>query len=162
MKLLKTLLDPRIALLIFLIYCIAYFVFLDEEGGFTSNFLNFGPSIDPANPTKFMGININTWSKTLMVYSISFITALLTGYYEVSSNNFMEKLVDPQLTSPFGLTLSTIITSFDKIIGLMLQIISILLISTQQLQFMLPELVADILVGIFDTYFLFDQKKLSS
>jgi hypothetical protein len=155
MRILKKLLDPRVAILVFILYLVAYFIYLDEEGGFGNGFFNFGPS---SNST-FMQISINTWPKVIVLYLISFFTALMTGYYETAlSSNFMEKLMDPDLKVPYNDRTVFGIVSIDKVIGLFLEILSILIITSQQFQFMLPALVADLMIGVVDASFLLGQK----
>lgn len=154
-KLVDLLMDPRVAILLFMLFCIAYVVFMDEEGAFSKRFLKFGPGPD----ANFMGITLDSWSKVVMVYAISFCTALMTGYYGAAlSTNFYEKLIDPDLVVPFSRRVVFGIVSVDKAIGLLLEIITIMVITTQQLQFMVPGLFADLLVGVLEASYLLGQK----
>lgn len=147
--------DPRVALFIFLAYCIGYLVFIDEENALEDGFMNFGPGPD----TVFMKIKLDTWGKVFSVYAISFLTALMEGYYETSmATGFHQQLADPELALPVSQTWAFAIVTFDHVIGLLLQIINFMLIQTLQLQFLLPGLLADVFVGIFETK-LFISKK---
>lgn len=157
--LLEMILDPRVAIVIFLIYCIAYIIVLDEEGYLSANFLSFGPSKTAAT---FAGVSLDTWGKVLAVYGISFATSLVSGYYEISYvSNFMEKLIDPELRVPFGFSTTISLVSVDKIVRAILNIINIFVIMTQQLQFIVPGLIANIIVAWIDATYLLGQKKLT-
>lgn len=152
---LKAILDPRVAVVIFLAYCIGYLVFLDEENAFYGSFLQFGPS----STTKFMGIPIDTWSKCLTMYGISFASGIMSAYYGTSlSANFDQRLQDPDLELPFGRGMTMTIKTMDEVISFFVTIISILMITSQQVQFMLPELLANILMGLLETHYLLDSK----
>jgi hypothetical protein len=159
-RLLKWVMDPRVATVLFLIFLIGYFIFLDEEGGLdSSGFFLFGPSSDPN--INFLGVQINSWSKVITLYTISFVSALMSGYYDVVlSSNFMEKLVDPELVVPWSTPVVFGITSMDKVIGMGLEIINILIISSRQFQFMVPAVLADLAIGFLEANFLLSQKMI--
>lgn len=158
-NILELILDPRVAIVVFLTFCIVYLVLLDTEGYLASGFLSFGPS--PTYPAKFAGLSLDTWNKVLAVYGISFATSLVAGYYEISYvSNFMEKLIDPELRVPFGFSTTISLVSVDKIARAILTIINIFVIMTQQLQFILPGLIANIIVAWIDATYLLGQKKL--
>jgi hypothetical protein len=153
---LEQMMDPRIAVTVFLAFLIGYYVFLDEESQLGENgFFAFGPS----NNVVFMGIAVNTWGKCITLYAISFFTALMTGYYEAAlGNNFMMKLVDADVSMPWSQPTVFGLVSIDKVIGMLLEIIEVLIITSQQFQFMIPALVGDLAIGVLDAAFLLNQK----
>ena len=73
----KTFFEPRVAFAIFIVFIIIYLVFLDAEGAFTNNFLKFGPD----DNTKFLHMKVNTWTKVILIYIVSFFGSILTRYY---------------------------------------------------------------------------------
>src|SRR3989344_9637192 len=73
---------PRTALIIILLFFLGFFLTEGFTYGFGSNFLSFGPAKDENNNyTKFMGINVDTWKKVSLVYSIIFVSTILQSYY---------------------------------------------------------------------------------
>ena len=135
--------SPSVAVVIFMIFLILYFVFLDLEGGFGYTFLHFGPGTDRDNTTSFMGIKLDSWRKVIILYVVSFFSALMTTYYHstythIVSNKVLSSTVD---AIPYGKIETYAIMLLDPIIIESLAIIEFFTTLTLQFQFILPALV---------------------
>ena len=76
--------NPFLAVIIFILFLVGFFIYLDLEGSFANGFLHFGPGSDNDNTAQFMGIEINSWSKVLTLYALCFCTGLLKSYYDMT------------------------------------------------------------------------------
>lgn len=47
-----------------------------------TTFFHVGPGNKPENTTTFIGMNIDTWSKTIGVYCIALLSSLVWSYYQ--------------------------------------------------------------------------------
>jgi len=132
--------NPYIAVIIFLIFLIGFFIYLDLEGSFANGFLHFGPGSDKDNTTYFMGIEINSWSKVLTLYALCFSTGLLKSYYDMTvDTNIIQHLGDPNVTAlPYTKSGVYAITLIDPLIMHSLWLLEILITITVQLQFIFP------------------------
>lgn len=155
---LDTLASPKFVVVLFTGFLIAYLIFIDLEGGFSKNFLHFGPGTDETNTTKFIGITLDTWPKVLIIYGIAFCAAAMTAYYSmVTQNNLHMYLWNPAVkVVPFSKTWTYAIVLMEPFLYNINYIISILSILTMQLQFIIPEF-----LGGFLASFPFDLQRLS-
>ena len=62
--------NPYIVVVIFVLFLMFYFVYLDVEGSFANGFLHFGPGGDNSNTTQFMGVTLDSWSKVFTLYFV--------------------------------------------------------------------------------------------
>lgn len=133
--------SPSLAVVIFLFFMIGYFIFLDLEGGFANGFLKFGPGgEDENNSTYFMGIKVDTWAKTYTLYVVSFLSGLLSSYYNMTlDKGFMPSLEKSVI--PYGRNETYVISLLDPLIVEILYIIQVFATITLQLQFILPSVV---------------------
>jgi hypothetical protein len=134
--------SPSVAVLIFLVFILFYFIFLDIEGGFQYGFLQFGPGAkDEANATYFMSIKVDTWTKTYILYAVSFLAGLLSAYYNGTlSGNFYNTFQNSSAI-PLGRVETYSIALLDPLIMEILYIIELFATITLQLQFILPGLI---------------------
>jgi hypothetical protein len=132
--------SPSLAVFIFLIFIIGYFIFLDLEGGFANGFLQFGPGgNDDQHSTYFMGIKVDTWAKTYTLYVISFLSGLLSSYYNMTLNKGFVPSLEKSVV-PYGSTETYVIALIDPLIVEVLYIIQVFATITLQLQFILPSI----------------------
>jgi len=141
---------PAVVTVSFLIFLILYFIFLDVEGSFNSDFLQFGPSKDEANMSYFMGIRIDSWTKVLILYTISFLTGTLTSLYDLSVGSAIHMNVyNTEITKINESALSTYsIMLVDPFIRESLIIIALFTSLTLQFQFILPGVIGRYLVHV--------------
>jgi hypothetical protein len=130
--------SPALAVFIFMIFLVGYFVFLDLEGGFSNGFLQFGPgATDEEHATYFMSIKVDTWPKTYVLYAISLLSGLLSSYYNVTLNKGFLPGLDKSVV-PYGQTETYAISLIDPLIIEFIYIIQVFATITLQLQFILP------------------------
>jgi hypothetical protein len=142
--------SPKVALIIFTLFLVAYIVFIDEEGGFKGKFLHFGPGTDASNTTSFMNIKLDSWQKVGLLYAVSFFAALLTTYYQsVMSNNIHSYIWNRALdTIPYSKTWTYAIVMMEPFFYQVLSIIQFFTSLTMQLQFILPQFVGSLIADL--------------
>lgn len=134
--------NPRVVVVLFILFLVGYLVFIDEEGGFAGNFTTFGPS-----DTKFMMMKLDTWPKVIVLYIVSFLSAMMTTYYDnVMETNVHSYIWNPAIKKvPFSRFWTYIIVFLEPIFMEILGLITLLASLTLQLQFILPELLGSFL-----------------
>lgn len=142
--------SPKVALIVFTLFLVAYVVFIDEEGGFKGKFLHFGPGTDASNTTSFMNIKLDSWKKVGLLYAVSFFAALLTTYYQsVMSNNIHSYIWNRALdTIPYSKTWTYAIVLMEPFFYQILSIVQFFTSLTMQLQFILPQFVGSLVADL--------------
>jgi hypothetical protein len=142
--------SPKVALIVFTLFLVAYIVFIDEEGGFTGKFLHFGPGTDASNTTSFMNIKLDTWNKVGLLYAVSFFAALLTTYYQsVMSNNIHSYIWNRALTSiPYSKTWTYAIVMMEPFFYQILSVVQFFTSLTMQFQFILPQFLGSLIADL--------------
>tara|TARA_B100001093_G_scaffold495547_1_gene540155 strand:+ start:2310 stop:2795 length:486 start_codon:yes stop_codon:yes gene_type:complete len=146
-KLVNFFFEPRIAFIIFVLFIFGYLILLDEEGAFTENFLRFGPSED----TEYLTMKINSWSKVISVYFVAFLTTFLSTYYNNVSHNFIhDYLWNPAYTDkiPVSKWFTSMIVSIEPILYWILEIMSVFINFTFELQYILPKFLGNLIIQI--------------
>lgn len=129
---------PVLAVFVFMLFLIGYFIFLDLEGGFSNGFLQFGPgATDEEHATYFMSIKVDTWTKTYVLYLISFLSGLLSSYYNATLNKGFLPALDRTVV-PYGKNETYAISLLDPLIVEFIYVIQVFATITLQLQFILP------------------------
>lgn len=142
--------NPYFIVVIFIVFLIIYFVYLDVEGSFANGFLHFGPGGDTTNSTQFMGITLDSWSKVLTLYLICFTTGFLSTHYDnVVTSSIINKLTDPSVTYvPYSQSGTYAVVLIDPLIMHSLKVIEFLATLTLQFQFILPVVVGSYIGGL--------------
>jgi len=139
--------EPRIALVVFVVFMIGYLILLDVEGTFAGNFLTFGPDDD----TTFLNMKIDTWEKVIIIYVLGFVTAFLTSYYQTVMFDFIHsKIFNPAFKDAIDIPKKWVqaIVSLDPILYWILTVIQFFINLTMRLQFILPQLVGTAIIDI--------------
>ena len=144
--------NPKTALLIILIFLIAYFLSEGLTTGFGNNFLAFGPTIDEntGKPVAFMGINLNSWNDVGIVYVIILISTILQSYY----SNVVYKTIYPYVYNPavdivpFPKFWTYLVLIIDPIIYITLRIILFYATATFQIQYILPQFLGSYIIDL--------------
>lgn len=153
---LEIFLNPFYATFIFLIVIITTLILLDEEGAF-KKFLHFGPSED----AKFINIKLNTWPKVILVYFISFITAILQKYF---SNVIVGSFIRGRLMNPSFKKMdidkyqASIIIYLYPICSWLLTIVIFFVTLTMKLQFLIPYLLGSMIINYIYNFYLLEKK----
>lgn len=150
---------PQISILLILIFIITYLSF--EQGILKkNNFFNIGPTKDKdGNPTTYLGIELNTWKKVILVYFLIFISSILQYYYSNVMKDFHSSLIIDTLIIPRSKILTYILVMIDPFINTLLYIIKFFATATFQLQFILPQFLADYIVKIPKILILLNRKQ---
>ena len=142
----KYLFEPRLAFIIFICFIIGYLIFLDEEGAF-KDFTKFGP--DPS--IKFLGMKIDTWKKVILVYTVSFFSALLQSYYSTVMFDFIHsKLWNPAYKEKIQIskTWAALIVTIEPLFYWFLTIVQFFITLTMKLQFILPQFLGQFIIQL--------------
>jgi len=142
--------NPKAILAISLIFFTSYIVFIYEEGGFSKQFLHFGPGTTDENTTQFLGITLDTWPKVGLMYLASFLSSLMSTYYAYAmSNNLHSYIWNRAIPKvPFSKRWTYIVIIAEPLIMQILTIINFFTNLTLQLQFILPQFIGSILIDI--------------
>lgn len=134
------------AMNLFIVAMISMLIFLDEEGAFET-FINFGPSKD----IKFLNLKVDTWTKLMLVYIISFLSAFLRQFFRANitsgffssqlANHAVKKLDVTRTEAQYLIWTHPVSWWFLSIIGFMVTL-------SMQLQFMLCALVGSMCAEI--------------
>jgi len=137
---------PMIAVMIFCIGLFIMLFLLDKEGAFTKKFLHIGPEKD----AKFLHVTLDSWNKVYLVYGISFGVALLQYYYSriIYGEFISSRFINPAHKEKLDVTknMMKFIIFANPIAQWTLNIITFFVTMTMQLQFILPQLIASLIV----------------
>ena len=157
--------NPYIAVIIFIIFLVGFFVYLDIEGSFANGFLQFGPGDDKnPNSASFMGIKLDSWAKVLTLYTLCFFTGVLSSYYDNTVKNtiFREIWDTEQKTLSYTQTGTYTVSLIDPFIMHALKILEFLETLTLQLQFILPLIIGQYVVDVPYILEILAQKEFAS
>lgn len=149
--------EPRMAFHLFVFFIIGYLFFLEEENAF-KNFFIFGPEPE----LRFIGMSLNTWNKVILVYVAGFMSSLLQGYYQNVMYDFIHsKLWNPAYKERIPITKSwaTTIVIAEPLLDWMLSIVQFFITMTMRFQFILPQLIGQLLVDVPYSLMKVNQKK---
>ena len=155
--------EPRIAFFTFLVFLIITLVMLDEEGAFVNNFFHFGPSTDEKNQAKFIGMKLNTWTKVIIVYIVAFLTSVLTAYYQNVISQFIHMYAwNPAIkTIDYSKKWTYIITGFEPILYLLLNVITFFITLTTQFQYIFIRFLGSFIVSTPFDWLILSKKKFT-
>jgi hypothetical protein len=142
--------SPKTIIFISTVFLAGYMAFIQVEGGFSSQFLHFGPGTNEDNTTSFIGIVLDTWSKTILMYFVSFLSSLMNTYYLYAmTNNLHSYIWNRAITNvPFSKKWTYIVILSEPLLVQILQITSFFTTLTLQLQFILPQFIGSAIVEI--------------
>jgi len=142
--------NPYIVVIFFIMFLVAYFVYLDVEGSFANEFLHFGPKGTNVNSAQFMGITLDSWSKVITLYFICFTTGFLSTHYDnVVSTSIINRLTDPNTSYiPYSQAGTYTLVLIDPLIMHSLKVIEFFATLTLQLQFILPVFIGSYIGGL--------------
>jgi hypothetical protein len=143
--------NPRTALLIMLVFFLAYYLSIGLTVGFSNNFLSFGPVKDKeGNHTKFMGIDINSWKLVGIVYVIIFISTVLQSYYQnVVGQNIHAYVYNTAVKKvPYSKFWTYLVLLIDPFINILLSIIRFYATATFQIQYVIPQFIGSYITDL--------------
>jgi len=144
--------NPKIALLIMLIFLFAFFLAQGLTTGFGNNFLTFGPTKDEqtGESTMFMGIQLDTWNNVGLVYVIIFISTVLQSYYgNAVGGNLHAYVFNPAIdTVPYSKFWTYLVFMTDPLISIILYIIQFYATATFQIQYIIPQFIGNYITDL--------------
>jgi hypothetical protein len=156
-----SLLSPEIALIIFIVALFIYLFILDTDGAFSSKFLRFGPSSD----SKFLNIQLDSWSKVISVYFIALFSSLSLSYYQnVVSSYVSGVLLHPAYKDSIAQSkiVSQILVTADPIVTAVMAAINFFITLTMEFQFIFFQLLGTLAVSIPVNLYTISKKKFTS
>jgi hypothetical protein len=163
-KLLSFLSQPSTALLTILFFLVGFFLAEGLYFGFGNNFLSFGPTNDTTGePTKFMGISLKSWTDVSIAYVIIFISTLLQSYYGwIVGNDISSYIFNPAVKQiPYDKFWTYLILTINPVIKTMLFVINFFATATLQMQFIIPQFLANYLANLPFTLSWLNKKKFA-
>jgi hypothetical protein len=143
--------SPTVALSTLTGWVFVFIIILGFMGAFNERFLHFGPSTDPDTQAEFLGNPIDTWDKAIMIYVLGFLSAAFSTYYHGVFGAWMTNSVKDHKQKKLGMNknLATILITLDPIISSVNRILELFVTLTLQLQFLVPQLLGDIIATIY-------------
>ena len=130
-------------------------------GAFNERFLHFGPSTDPDTQAEFLGAAIDSWEKVILLYILGFFSAAFSTYYHGVFGAWLTNTVKDPTKKKLGMNknLANILITLDPIISSINRILELFVTLTLQLQFLIPQLLGDIIATILTSREYLSKKK---
>jgi len=142
--------SPKVILLISGVYMTGYMTFIGLEGGFTNQFLHFGPGTNDTNTTTFLGIILDNWQKVILMYFVSFLSSVMNTYYMYAMTNNLHSYIWNRAVPkvPFSKKWTYIVVLAEPFIVEILSITTFFTNLTMQLQFIIPQFIGSMIIEI--------------
>ena len=137
--------SPKTVLGVSTIFLSGYVTFIAVEGGFSSDFIHFGPG-----STTFLGIVLDTWEKVILLYFVSFLSSMMNTYYTYAMTNNLHSYIWNRAvdTVPFSKRWTYVVTLAEPFIIQILVVTQFFTNLTMQLQFILPQFLGSIIIEV--------------
>jgi hypothetical protein len=151
MQLQKILTSPTAALTTFTGWIFIFIMLLGFMGAFSDKFLHFGPSTDPDTQANFLGKAVDSWEMVILLYILGFLSAVFSTYYHSVFGAWLTNAVRDPKQKNLGMnqTLAYILITLDPIVASTNRILELFVTLTLQLQFLIPQLLGEIISTIF-------------
>jgi hypothetical protein len=150
MHLQKLLTNPKTALTTFTGWIFIFIILLGFMGAFSGRFLHFGPSTDPATQANFLGNPIDSWEMVILLYILGFFSAIFSTYYHSVFGAWLTNSIKDRKQKNVGMNkkLAYILITLDPIVSSINRILELFVTLTLQLQFLIPQLLGDVIATI--------------
>lgn len=157
----KKLLNPIVSLTTFTTWVLIFVFILGFMGAFSKKFMHFGPSTDPETASEFLGAHIDTWPKVIALYILGFVSSIMHSYYSTVFGAWMINTVQDDKTKRVNMNrkIAYTLISIDPIISNINSILELFLTLTLQLQFLIPQILGDIIASIVISRSFLSKKK---
>ena len=161
MNIIKLFEKPKIAFIIFTCWVLLFIIIISHLGGFSKKFLHFGPSTDPETQTEFLGSKVDTWEKVIGLYILGFFSISFSTYYHHIFGDWIINSIRDHKESKLNVTKNTayFLANLDPIISSINKTLEVFILLTLQLQFIVPQLLGELIVTLFTTNTFLSQKK---
>ena len=142
--------SPKSILIISGIYLTSYMIFIAKEGGFTSQFVHFGPGTNESNTTSFLGIVLDSWQKVILMYFVSFLSSVMNTYYSYAMTNNLHSYIWNRAVPkvPFSKKWTYVVILIEPILLEILSITQFFTSLTMQLQFIIPQFIGSMIIEV--------------
>ena len=142
--------SPKAILAISTVFLSGYIAFIGFEGGFTSQFLHFGPGTNDTNTTTFIGIVLDSWEKVIFMYFVSFLSSLMNTYYSYAMTNNLHSYIWNRAVPkvPFSKKWTYVVVLAEPFILQVLMVTEFFTNLTMQLQFIIPQFIGSVIIEI--------------
>ena len=157
----KILTNPQTALGTFSIWVLIFIFILGMMGAFSDKFMHFGPSTDPETATEFLGAHIDTWPKVIQLYLLGFFSSIMHTYYSTVYDAWMMNQVKDTKTKHVTIkkSIAYLMITLDPIISNINSILELFLTLTLQLQFLIPQMLGNLIASIMVSKAYLNKKK---
>lgn len=142
--------NPKMILGISSVFFTGYITFIYLAGGFSQQFLHFGPGTNDQNTAQFLGITLDTWPKVGLMYLAGFLSALMSNYYSYAMTNNLHSYIWNRAIAkvPFSKRWTYIVIFAEPLFFQILSIISFFTSLTLQLQFIVPQFLGGFIMEV--------------
>ena len=143
--------SPIMALSSFTGWVFTFIIILGLMGAFNTKFLHIGPSTDPKTQAEFLGAPIDSWERVILLYILGFLSAAFSTYYHAVFDAWLINSVKDPKQKKLGITrnIVTFLITIDPIVSSINRILEFFVTLTLQLQFLVPQLLGEIVATIF-------------
>ena len=143
--------NPVVALSAFVLLVLIFIVILGSMGAFSKNFTHFGPSTEPETAAVFLGAHLDTWSKVIILYVLGFLSSIISTYSSTVYGNWKTNSVGDEKTKKLKINkwLSHLLVIVEPIAYNINGILELFITLTLQLQFLLPQILGNIIASIY-------------
>lgn len=161
MAILKNVSNPKIAFLTYAAWIVVFIIVLGMAGDFSQKFLHFGPSTDPEIQAEFLGTKVDTWPKVILLYVLGFLSVCFsTYYYDIYGSWSINTVRDhKEKTLKVSKFWAYFMTNMDPILTGLNGILQLFITLTFQLQFIVPQILGELLVTMISSQAFLSQKK---
>ena len=142
--------NPKIILGISFLFFTGYISFIYLAGGFSQQFLHFGPGTNDENTAQFLGITLDTWPKVGLMYLAGFLSSLMSNYYYYAMNTNLHSYIWNRAIKkvPFSKRWTYVVILAEPVFMQLLTVISFFTTLTLQLQFILPQFIGGMIMEV--------------
>ena len=142
--------NPKIILGISSLFFTGYISFIYLAGGFSQQFLHFGPGTNDENTAQFLGITLDTWPKVGLMYLAGFLSSLMSNYYYYAMNTNLHSYIWNRAIKkvPFSKRWTYVVILAEPVFMQLLTVISFFTTLTLQLQFILPQFIGGMIMEV--------------
>jgi hypothetical protein len=146
--------DPNSATYIYVIWTIVVILLGIYFNIFTKEFIRFGPAKKGQKPVTFMGREIHTKKGIIFIMVYSFINQLITTYNINIISPWRLNIIQDSKTTVIDMTKNNLfwLLNLDNFFGWISYILNLGMVLSMELQFIIPKILASIIVENISTF----------
>ena len=153
--------SPKVATLILLIWIGVVFLIGCQIGLFNGKMFRFGPALSDESPIIIFGFKIDSMKKVIGVMLYSFVSKIISEYGENIISPWITNVIQDTKSDTIPFTKLTIMMIHNgyNIFGWLNYVIQIMMVFTMELQFILPKMIASLIMGNVTTWNYISNKR---